>query len=141
MDSYHYGSTKRGLISPSRAGPLRAGPSTRHINPLGQAAAVLAFDVDNVGIAAAAAADAILLGGVKIFPVLVLLLSLPLVQRSLLQVRIAWQLACRRIGRAMLDCGMAVANVAEVVDVAGTEKRAGSKGVDGSITPLCSAMS
>ena len=40
------------------------------------------------------------------------------------------------IGGAMLDSGVAVADVAEVVDGAGGEEGAGGEGVDGGVAPL-----
>lgn len=40
------------------------------------------------------------------------------------------------VGGTVLDGGVAVANVTEVMDVAGAEEGTGGEGVDGSITPL-----
>jgi hypothetical protein len=36
----------------------------------------------------------------------------------------------------VLDCGVAVAEVAEVMDVGGREEGAGCEGVDGCVAPL-----
>lgn len=111
-------------------------PPAGHVNPLGEAAAILALDVDNVGVAAAAAAHPVLLGGIPDVPELVLLQPLAVVQRGLLQVRVARELAGGRVGGAVLDRRVAVAEVAEVVDVAGGEESTGGEGVYGRVTPL-----
>lgn len=114
----------------------RTGPPARDIDPLRQTAALLALDIHNVRVAAAAAPHAVLLGRVKLFPVLVLLLPLALVERRHLEVGLAGQLAGGRVGGAVLDGGVAVAKVAEVVDVAGREEGAGGEGVDRRVAPL-----
>ncbi len=97
---------------------LGARPPASHVDPLSQAAAILAFDVDDVRVAAAAASDTVLLGRVVVVPVLVLLDAFALVERCLLEVGVAWELSGRRVGRAVLDRRMPVAKVTEVVDVA-----------------------
>ena len=114
----------------------RAGPAAGDINPLGQARALLALDVDDIGVTAAAAAHAILLLRVPLVPVLVLLEPLLVVQRRLLEPRLPRQLARRRVGRAVLDRRVAIPKVAEVVDVARRQERAGCQRVDGRVTPL-----
>ncbi len=58
---------------------LRACPSAGDVDPFGQAAAILALDVNNVCVASAAAANAILFGGIVQVPVLILFDSLTLV--------------------------------------------------------------
>lgn len=125
----------------SPGAPLWTGPATRDVNPLGQTRALLALDVDNVRVAAAAAPHAVLLGRVPLFPVQVLLPSLPLVRRRHLEVRVARELSCRRVGGAVLDRGMPVPEVAEVVDVARREEDAGCEGVDWCVTPLLEIVS
>lgn len=115
----------------------RTGPPARDIDPLGQTAALLALDVLNVGVAPAAAADAVLLGRVELVPVLVLLEALALVERRHLEVGLARQLAHERgVGGAVLDRRVAVAKVAEVVDVAGRQERARGERVDRRVAPL-----
>lgn len=52
------------------------------------------------------------------------------------EVGLAGELACGRVGGAVLDGGVAVAEVAEVVDVVGREEGAGCEGVDGCVAPL-----
>lgn len=116
---------------------LWAGPPTSHINPFRQAAALLALHVDDVGIAAAAAAHAILLGRVPVLPIVILFESLALVQCSLLQVSLAGKLSAqRRVRGTMLDGRMPVSKIAEVVDVARGQESTGGEGMDGRITPL-----
>ena len=63
---------------------LWAGPASGNVDPLGQAATVLALDVDNIRVTAAAAAHAVLLRRVICIPVLVLFDSLTLVEGRLL---------------------------------------------------------
>lgn len=115
---------------------LRTSPTTRNIHPLGQARTILALDIDDIRVAPAAASNAVLLGGIVVIPVLVLLDALLLVHRGLLEVGLAGQLAGGRVGGAVLDGGVAVAEVAEVVDVAGAQEGAGGEGVNRGITPL-----
>jgi len=98
---------------------LRAGPPAGDVDPFGHTAALLAFHVDNIGIAAAPAAHAVLLWRVPVLPVVVLLEPLALVRRRLLEVRLPRQLSTEgRVGRAVLDGRVSVAKVTEVVNVA-----------------------
>jgi hypothetical protein len=52
------------------------------------------------------------------------------------KVRVARELASWSVGGAVLDGGMAVPEVAKVVDVAGRKEGAGGEGVDGRVAPL-----
>ena len=52
------------------------------------------------------------------------------------EVGLAGELAGGSVGGTVLDGGVAVAEVAEVVDVGGGEEGAGCEGVDGCVTPL-----
>lgn len=116
---------------------LRAGPSTGDVDPLGHTATLLAFYVDNIGIAATPAAHAVLLWRVPVLPVVVLLESLALVQRRFLKEGLPGQLSPeRRVGRAVLDGRVSVSKVTEVMDIARGEQSTGGEGVDGRITPL-----
>lgn len=54
-------------------------PSTGNVHPLGETTAFLALNVDDIGVAAAAAAHAILLGRVPVLPIVVLFNALALV--------------------------------------------------------------
>ena len=47
-----------------------------------------------------------------------------------------WVLARGGVDGAVLDGGVAVAEVAEVVDLVGGEEGAGGEGVDGCVAPL-----
>lgn len=116
---------------------LWAGPPACDVNPFCQAAAFLAFDIDNVGIAAAAASNAVLLWWIPVLPVVILLEPLSLVRCRLLEERLSGKLPPkRRVGRAVLDGGVSVPEITEVVDISWRQKCTGSEGVDGRITPL-----
>lgn len=111
-------------------------PAARHIDPLGQAGSFLALDVDNIRIAAAAAAHAVLLFRVPQVPVLVLFHSLLLIQRRLFQPRLAGELARGGVRRAVLDGRVPVAKVSKVVDVPRGEEGSCSQRVNWRISPL-----
>jgi hypothetical protein len=59
-------------------------PTACNIHPLGKATAFFSLDINNIGIAPAPASDAVLLFLVPIFPVIVLLFPLLLVERRFL---------------------------------------------------------
>jgi hypothetical protein len=111
-------------------------PASCYLNPFRKTTSFLAFDIANVSITPTPAAHAVLLRCVRKGPILVLFLSLLVVLCGLLKKWYSRQLSCRSISRTMLDRGMAVADVTEVVDVSWCEERAGSERVDWSITPL-----
>lgn len=100
---------------------LWARPATRNIHPLGQTRPFLAFDIDNVSVASAATANAIFLGLIPVLPVLILFDAFLLVEGRRLQVWLTRQLSCRSIRRAVLYGSVPVAEVSEVVDVAGSQ--------------------
>lgn len=122
------------------AGSLRCDVSTCNFYPFRYAAALFAFDINDVCIAATSAADSVLLRCIPLRPVVVFFSSCFLVCGSRLKIWFSFQLACRRIGRAMLDRCMSVSEVAEIVDVLWREKCTGSEGVDGRVTPLCTGQ-
>ena len=105
----------RGRMCGSRAFLWRS-PATRHINPFGQARAFLALDINNVRIAATTAAHAVLLLLVKVGPVLIFFVPL-VFGGGLFKVWDVRKLARGGIGRAVLDGGVSVAKVAEVMDI------------------------
>ena len=113
-----------------------ARPATSHIDPLRQARAVLALDVDDIGVAAAAAADAVLLGLVVVRPEVVLLAPLLLALGRRVQERDACALPRRSVRRAVLDRGVPVPEIAEVVDVAHGKESACGEGMDRGVSPL-----
>jgi hypothetical protein len=123
-----------GLVSWREA--LWGGPATSHLNPLIKTAALLSFDIDNIGIAAAAAANTVLFDRVRSGPVLIFLNPLLLIFGSPFKVRLARQLPGGSVGWAMLDGGVPISKVTEVMDVTGREKRASGERMNGSITPL-----
>lgn len=102
---------------------------------------MLALDINNVGVAAASAANSIFLDWVWSSPVLVLFNALFLVFGGLLEVGFTGQLAGGSIGRAMLDRGVPVAEIAEVMNVSWTEESTGRKGMNRSVTPLRKVVS
>lgn len=75
---------------PPSTGSLRCEISTCNLYPLGYAAALLAFDVDNVRIAATSAPDAIFLRCIPFRPVIVLFFSCLVVQGRDLKVRLSF---------------------------------------------------
>lgn len=128
-----------GLVSWREA--LWGGPATSHLNPFIKTAALLALDIHNIGIAAAAAANTVLLDGVRSGPVLIFLNALLLVFGGLFKVRLARQLPGGSVSWAMLDGGVPISKVTEVMDVTGSEKSTGGKRMNGSITPLSKKQS
>ncbi len=111
-------------------------PTARDGHPFGEAAALLALDVDDVRVAPASTSHPVLLLRVVRFPVLVLFLALLLIERRLFEERRTRQLTCRSIRRTMLDGRMSVAEVPEVVDILGREQRARRQRMNRRIAPL-----
>jgi hypothetical protein len=97
---------------------------------------LLAFDIHDVGVAAASAADTILLDWVRGGPILIFFNALLLIIGGLFKVRFAGKLSSGGVGRAMLNGRVTVSEVTEVVDVTWGKKSTGSKGMNRSITPL-----
>ena len=119
---------------------LRRGPATRNIDPLGQARTFLALNINDVGIAPAAATHAVLLPFVEVGPVLVFLFPLVL-GGGLLEVWNVRKLACRGIGWAVLDGGVSVAEVAEVMNILHSQEDTGGERMNGCIAPLTMIVS
>jgi hypothetical protein len=145
--------TYTGTSSPHTSFPSRTPKSQssrrnkppRNLNPLRNTTALLPLHIDNIRVAPTPAADAVLLLAVPFRPVVVVLLQhfevLPVGGGAFLleigsEVRFAGELAGGRVGGAVLDGGVAVAEVAEVVDVGGREEGAGCEGVDWGVAPL-----
>lgn len=97
---------------------------------------MLAFHVDDVGITATSTANAVLLGWIWRVPVFVFFLAELRVQSGLLEIWISNALSGRSIGGAVLDGGVTVSKISEVVNVSWRQKCAGSKRVDRCISPL-----
>jgi membrane protein required for beta-lactamase induction len=108
----------RGIFSAHRPSSLRRNPAACNVDPLRQTATLLALNLRNVSVASTSAADAILLLAIPAFPILVLFQPLLLVGNGLLNIRLMLALARWCIGRAVLDGGVPVTKVAEVVDIA-----------------------
>ncbi len=97
---------------------LRRRPSACHGDPFGHAAPLLALDINDISITLASATNAVLLNCVPRFPVFVFLNSLFLISGGLLKERRPCKLPItRRVCWAMLDRGMSVTYVPEVVYV------------------------
>ena len=97
---------------------------------------MLALDVHDIRVAAASAADTVLLNSVIVGPVLVFFFPLLFVLRCELKEGLARALPRGCVRGTVLDGGVPVAEVTKVVDVARREKGASSEGVDRGITPL-----
>lgn len=115
---------------------VSARPPAHDVNPLSKAAPFLALHVDDVRVAPAPASHAVLLLLVPVLPVVVLLEARLPGGRRVFEVGLAGELARGGIGGAVLDRGVSVAEVAEVVDVLRAEEDAGGEGVDGRVAPL-----
>jgi hypothetical protein len=125
------------ISHPSRRRLSRTCPATGDVDPLRHAGAVLAFDVDDVGVASASAAHAVLLGRVPVLPVVVLFLALLLVQGGEFQEGRPRELArAGGVRGTVLDRGVSVAEVTEVVDIARGEEGSGGQGMDWCVSPL-----
>lgn len=152
----------RSKTDSSRAKPLPLHPSlllsgsggrdeaSCHLHPLRYTAAFLSFDIDNIGIASAPAADTVFFLRVPFRPVLVFFPpSAPILVQCWCAIRrflagivswaviwCSWHLPRWSVRRTVLDCRVSISNVTEVVDLIGGEERAGGQGVDGCVTPL-----
>ena len=111
-------------------------PASCNFHPLGETTALLALDIHDIRIASTSAADTVLLHRVGVRPVLVLFESLLLVLRGHFEPGNSGQLTGRSVGGTVLDGGVAVAKVTEVVDIGGRQEGTCGKGVNRRITPL-----
>jgi hypothetical protein len=93
------------------------GPTTGNVHPFCQARSLLAFHVNNIVVASTSAADASVLRSVPIFPVVILLIALGFILGRLLEILAAGKLEAWSIRRAVLNGGMSVPKVAEVVNI------------------------
>lgn len=110
-------------------------PSTGNLDPLGQTTALFALDINDIRVASASASDSVFFLGVPVVPVGVLLLGLLVVEVGLVPF-LAGKLLSGRVGGAMVDGGMTVTDVSEVVDLGRRQKNTGSNGVNGGVSPL-----
>jgi hypothetical protein len=118
---------------------------TSNIHPLRDTAPLFTLNIHNISVTSTPTPDTVLLLGVPLGPVVVVLfqeLLIVSVDRCalLLEIRsevgLAGQLAGGSVCRTVLDGGVSVAEIAEVVDVRGREEGAGCEGVDGCVAPL-----
>lgn len=79
---------------------------------------MLSFDIDNVSVAAASAADTVLFDLVRVRPVFIFLDAFLFIICGLFEVGNTSELAGWGVGGAMLDGSVTIAKVTEVVDVA-----------------------
>ena len=118
---------------------------TSNLHPLRNTTTLLPLHINNIRVAPAPAAHAVFLLSVPLGPVVVVFfeefLVLAVAGGALLleigaEVGLAGELAGGGVSGTVLDGGVAVAEVAEVVDVGGGEEGAGCEGVDGGVAPL-----
>jgi hypothetical protein len=123
----------------------RRNKPTRNLHPLGNTTALFPLHIHNIRVAPAPAPDTVLFLTIPLRPVIVILFQefqiLSIASGAFLleigsEVRFAGQLASWSVGRTVLDCCVAVAEVAEVVDVGRGEEGAGCEGVDWGVAPL-----
>ena len=118
---------------------------TSNLHPLRNTTTLFALDINDIRVAPAPAAHAVLLLRVPLGPVIVVFFEEFLVVAVAggafllevgAEVGLAGELAGGGVSGTVLDGGVAVAEVAEVVDVGGGEEGAGCEGVDGGVAPL-----
>jgi hypothetical protein len=123
----------------------RRNKPTRNLHPLRNTTALFPLHIHNIRITPAPAPDTVLFLAIPLRPVIVVFFQefqvLSITSGALLleigpQVGFAWELARRSVGGTVLDCRVAVAEVAEVVDVGGREEGSGCEGVDWGVAPL-----
>jgi len=105
------------ITIPPSIPPRRRHESPGNLHPLRNTTPLLPLHIDHIRITPTPTPDPILLLRVPLSPVLVLLSPGFLVQRRALEIGFPRELARGRVGRAVLDRGVAVAEVAEVVDI------------------------
>lgn len=115
----------------------RAGrrPTSRDFYPLRQTRPFLAFDIHDIRVAFAPTPHSVLLDRIRRTPVFLFLEPLLLVQRSFFVVLHAGELSRGRIGRAMLNRCVSVAEIPKVMYVLRTQQSSGCERVDRRITP------
>jgi hypothetical protein len=82
---------------------------------------LLSFDVDNIRVTLAAAANSVLFDRVGCRPIVVLLEALLLVFSRLFEPWDTRQLTGRCVGRAVLNRRVAVSKVAEIMNITGSK--------------------
>ena len=115
---------------------LRGCPSASDVYPFRKTTPLFSFHIHNIRITLTSAPNAVLLGRIPRLPVIIFFFPFLLVFGRFLEERWPGQLTRRGIGRTMLDCGMSVAKVPEVMYILGTQECPSRQGVDGRISPL-----
>lgn len=95
----------------------RRGPAASNLNPLCQAASLLSFDINDVCIASASTTHSVFFDGIECGPVFIFLDAFLFIFSRLFQERNARELASRCIRWAVLNRGVTVAKVSEVMDI------------------------
>lgn len=126
---------------PSSLPPLGRNKTSCNLDPLRNTTSLLPLHIHHIRIASTPTPDSIFFLHIPLRPVLVFLSPSLLVLGSELEVRFPWELASRGVGGAVLDGGVPVAEVAEVMDVFRREEGAGCEGVDGCVAPLSKRVS
>lgn len=111
-------------------------PTAGNVHPFCKARPLFAFYIHDISVASASTTNAHVLGSIPVFPVVVLLKALGLVFYCLFEVGFSWQLKSWSVRWAVLDGGVSVTEVAEVVNILRTEEGTGCERVDGCVTPL-----
>lgn len=114
----------------------RRSPATSNVDPFCQAASLFSFDIDNVRVAPATAAYAVLLDRIRRGPVFIFFESFLFVFRSHFQKRNARKLSSWCVRGTMLNGRVTVAKISEIVNVTRCEQCASSQRMDWRITPL-----
>lgn len=94
------------------------------------------FDIVDVCVTPAPAPYTVLFLDIPVFPIIILFFRFLGIKGRLLNELRPRQLSGGSIGRAMLDCGVPVAKVTEIVKICRTKEGTGRKGMDWSISPL-----
>jgi hypothetical protein len=114
----------------------RGSPSTSNVNPFGHATALLALYVDNVRITPASTPNTVFLGLIPALPVVIFFFSFPLIKGRQFKEWLSGTLAGRGVCGTMLNSGVSVPKVTEVVNVARRKEGASSERMDRGISPL-----
>jgi hypothetical protein len=124
------------ILHPRSCRRPRSDPTSGYVDPVGKAAALFELDLWHFRITSASAANTVFLGFIPLLPVCIFLDSFLLVCCCRLKIRWAGLLASLCVCWAMGDCCVAVADIAEVVNLRRRQEDTCCERVDGCITPL-----
>jgi hypothetical protein len=114
----------------------RTCPTSCNIYPFCQTRPLFSLHIHNISVASTPASYTILFDRVPGIPILVFFPSFFLVQCCLLQVGSPCHLTSWRVCRTMLDSGMTVAKVTEVMDITWGKKCSSSERMNWCVSPL-----